>query len=39
MVGAREVHHLEGEWLLLEVIWLAKRDIEPDAPKEHSFLS
>jgi hypothetical protein len=38
MVDAREVHHLEGEWLLMELVWLAEGDIEPDAPEEHSFL-
>jgi hypothetical protein len=39
VVGAGEVDHLEGEWLLVEVVQLAKGDTEPDVPKGHcSFL-
>ena len=38
VVDAGEVDHLEGEWLLAEVVWLAEGDAEPDAPKGHGFL-
>ena len=38
MVDTREVDHLEGEWLLAEVVQLAKGDIELDAPEGHDFL-
>jgi hypothetical protein len=38
MVDAEEVHHLEGEWLLSEVVWLAKGDIEPDTSEGHGLL-
>ena len=33
-----EVSHLEGEWLLMEVVLLAKGDIETDAPEGHGLL-
>ena len=39
MVDAGEVNHLEGEWFLAEVVWLAEGDIESDAPEGHGFLS
>ena len=32
MVDAGEVNHLEGEWLLAEVVRLAEGEVEPDAP-------
>ena len=38
MADTREVHHLKGEWLLLEVVQLAKGDVEPDASKGHGLL-
>ena len=38
MVEAREVDHLEGEWLLAKVVWLAEGDVEPDAHVVHDFL-
>jgi hypothetical protein len=38
MVDTEKVDHLKGEWLLAEVVWLAKSDIELDAPVGHSFL-
>jgi hypothetical protein len=39
MVDVREVDHLEGDQLLLEVVRLAEGDFELDAPEGHSFLS
>ena len=33
MVDGGEVNHLEGEWLLAEVVQRAEGDIEPDAPQ------
>jgi hypothetical protein len=39
MVDAEEFNHLEGEWLLQEVVWLAEGDVEPDALEGHGFLS
>ena len=38
MVNVGEVNYLEGEWLLVEVVWLAKGDIELDVPEGHNFL-
>jgi hypothetical protein len=38
MVDVGEVHHLEGEWLVLEVVWLAEGGVEPDAPEGHDFV-
>ena len=38
MVDTGEVDDLKGEWLLVEVVWMAKGDIEPDALEGHSFL-
>jgi hypothetical protein len=38
VVDAGEVNHLKGEWLLAEVVRLAKGDVEPDAPEGHDFL-
>jgi hypothetical protein len=38
MVDTKEVDHLEGEWLLAEVFWLAEGGVEPDAPKGNNFL-
>ena len=38
MVDAEEVNHLEGEWLLAEVVRLAEGDIESNVPKGHGFL-
>jgi hypothetical protein len=35
VVDTEEVDHLEGEWLLVEVVRLAKGDTEPDVPKGH----
>jgi hypothetical protein len=37
MVDTEEVNDLKGEWLLLEVVWLAKGDDEPDAPKGYGL--
>ena len=39
MVDAGEVNHLEGEWLLAEVVWLAEGDVEPDTLEGHDFVS
>ena len=38
VVDAGEVNDLKGEWLLVEIVWLAKGDIEPDASKGYDFL-
>ena len=38
MVDSEEVDNLEGEGLLVEVVWLAKGDVEPNAPEGHIFL-
>ena len=38
MVDAKEVNHLEGEWLLVEVVRLAEGDTEPDVLKGYHFL-
>jgi hypothetical protein len=38
VVDTGEVNDLEGEWLLAKVAWLVEGDVEPDAPKGHSFL-
>jgi hypothetical protein len=38
VVYAREVHHLQGEQLLLEVVRLPEGAIEPVVPEGHSFL-
>jgi hypothetical protein len=38
MVDTEEVNHLEGEWLLVEVVRLAEGDVEPDVPEGHGFL-
>jgi hypothetical protein len=38
VVDTREVHHLEGERLLLEVDRLAEGDVEPNVPEGHDFL-
>jgi hypothetical protein len=38
MVDIGEVDDLEGEWLLVEVVRLAKGDVEPDAPEGYDFL-
>jgi hypothetical protein len=39
VVDTRKVDDLEGEWLLAEVVWLAKGNTESDAPEGHGFLS
>ena len=38
MVDTKEINHLKGEWLLVEVVRLAKGDTEPDVPEGHGFL-
>jgi hypothetical protein len=38
MVDTEEVNHLEGEWLLVEVVQLTEGDVEPDVPEGHGFL-
>ena len=38
MVDIGEVDDLKGEWILVEVVRLAKDDIEPDAPEGYDFL-
>jgi hypothetical protein len=38
MVDTRKVNDLVGEWFLVEVVWLAKGDIELDAPEGYDFL-
>ena len=38
MIDTGEVDHLEGEWLLAEVVLLAEGDIELDVPEGHGFL-
>jgi hypothetical protein len=38
MVDAREVDDLEGEQLLVEVVWLVEGDDEPDASEGHGYL-
>ena len=38
IVNAGEVDHLEGEWLIAEVVRLAKGDAEPNASEGHCFL-
>ena len=38
LVDAKKVDHLEGEWLLAEVVRLADGDAEPDAPEGHVVL-
>jgi len=38
IVDTGEVHYLEGEWLLLEVVRLAKGDVELDVPEWDGFL-
>jgi hypothetical protein len=38
MVDTGEINALKGEGLLMEVVWLAEGDIEPDAPEGHCFL-
>jgi hypothetical protein len=38
MVDAREVDHLKGEWLLVEVVQLAEGDVELDLPKGDGLL-
>ena len=38
MLNAEEVNHLEGEWLLMEVVRLAEGDIELDMPEGGGFL-
>jgi hypothetical protein len=38
MVDVEEVHHLDGERLLLEAVWLAEGDVEPDTSERHDLL-
>jgi hypothetical protein len=38
VVDTRKVDDLTGEWFLVEVVWLAKGHIEPDAPEGYGFL-